>query len=159
MHMSYGAVDRCSEGRAAECCTQLAGAWDRHGGSGGVAVSAVWPVATAGVPIRAGGAGDRPCGAGRRPLGADHAEDASERGPRCADLLHGQWLDDQRDRDASDHGLFCSYPRAWLSEGNIGIATKSSSIIRLIVCLAANFSKSTSSWFPIRFELSASVPG
>jgi hypothetical protein len=29
----------------------------------------------------------------------------------------------------------------------------------LTACLAANFSKSTNSWFPTRFELSAGVPG
>jgi len=159
MHMAHGAVDRCSEGRAAECCTQLVGAWNRHGGSGGVAVSAVWSVATPGVPIRAGGAGDRPRGADCRSLGADHAEDASERDPRSAGLLQGQWLDDQRDRDSSDHGLSRSYTQAWLNENDIGIAIKSNSIIRLTVCLAANFSKSTNSWFPIRFELLASVRG
>ena len=84
---------------------------------------------------------------------------ASERGSRCAGLLYGQWLDDQRDRDASDHGISCCYTRAWLSEDDIGIATKSNSIIRLTVCLAANFSKSTNSWFPIRFGLLASVRG
>ena len=72
---------------------------------------------------------------------------------------HGQWLDDQRDRDASDHGISCCYTRAWLSEDDLGIATKSNSIIRLTVCLAANCSKSTNSWFPIRFELLASVRG
>src|ERR1700722_793486 len=159
MHMAHGTVDRCSEGRTAECCTQPAGRWDRHGGNGGVAVSPVWHFATPGVPIRAGSAGDWPCGGYRRALGADHAEDASERGARCAGVLRNQWLDDQRDRDASDRDLSLSCTRAWLSEDEIGIGTKFDSIIRLTACLAANFSKSTNSWFPTKFELSASVPG
>jgi hypothetical protein len=80
-------------------------------------------------------------------------------GARCAGVLRNQWLDDQRDRDASDRDLSLSCTRAWLSEDDIGIATKSDSIIRLTACLAANFSKFTNSWFPTRFELSASVPG
>ena len=35
--------------------------------------------------------------------------------------IRNQWLDDQRDRDASDRDLSLSCTRAWLSEDEIGI--------------------------------------
>jgi len=60
---------------------------------------------------------------------------------------------DQRDRDARDHGLSPSRTRAWLSDGRVGITTKSCLITHSTACLGANFSKSTNSWFPIRSEL------
>ena len=44
-----------------------------------------------------------------------------------------------------------------LTGGRVGIGIKSSSITHLIVCLVANFSKSTSGWFPIRCGLPARV--
>lgn len=159
IYMPHGVIDRCSEGRATECRAQLAGAWDRYAGSGRVAVSPVRSVTTPGVPVPSASARARPCGAVSRALGADHAEDARECGARCAGLFGDQRLDTQRDRDARDHGLSRCRTRAWLSDGRDGITTKSNLITRSTVCLGPNFSQSTSCWFPIRSELSASVPG
>src|SRR6185437_3029271 len=92
MYMSHGAIDRCPEGRAAECRAQLAGAWNGHGGRGGVAVSPVRALAAPGIPLPSRSAGDRSCGAVGRTVGADHAEDTSECGARCAGLFGDQRL-------------------------------------------------------------------
>jgi hypothetical protein len=45
-----------------------------------------------------------------------------------------------------------------LTDGRVGIATKSSSITHSTVCSGSSSSKSTSFSFPTKSELSASVP-
>src|ERR1700733_15188113 len=72
-------------------------------------------------------------------------------------LFGDQRLDSQRDRPSGDHGFSDRRTRAWLTGDRVGIGIKSSSITHLIVCLVANFSKSTSGWFPIRCGLPARV--
>ena len=48
--MAHGAIDRCSEGRAAERGAQSVGARDKHGRCGGLVVSPVRALATSSVP-------------------------------------------------------------------------------------------------------------
>ena len=90
-------------------------------------------------------------------IGANHTQDTGQHRGRGASVFGDQRIGTQRDRHAGDHGFSDRRTRAWLTGGRAVIDIKSTSITHLIVCTPANFSRSTSGWFPTRRGLPARV--